>query len=371
MAIVSSGPLSLGDIGDEKGYPRTNLSLEELSTTDLNTSDTSPKVPANTSLIPFNRPDAIVSHRVSEFYAYKHLAAGITTTTTTLAPTTTSTSTTTTAAPTTTTTTAAPTTTSTTTLAPTTTSTTTAGPTTTTTLPPGATTTTTTLSPTTTSTTSTTTSTTSTTSTTTIPPTTTSTTSTTSTSTTTLPPTSTTTTGACIELYTLTAPSAININTGFATIAEACAANDAAMVTIFYNGTNYFTNVGCTSTFTGTGFYHVDGPTNGWVEYSGGVLLNSDICAATTTTSTSTTTTTTLFCDATETITLYLSTGEDCAADFGSPLTFYSNSGTIAEGNLVFTSASCVGPVTGTYTDGSNRITISGGTITTVTPCSG
>jgi len=121
MAIVSSGQISIKDVGDEKGLPSNELSLQSLSTNNVNTLDPSPKVPANTSGAEGNYPDTVAPHAISEFYAYNHNF----TTTTTAATTTTTEATTTTTAPTTTTTEATTTTTAptTTTTAPTTTTT--------------------------------------------------------------------------------------------------------------------------------------------------------------------------------------------------------------------------------------------------------
>jgi hypothetical protein len=87
MAIVSSGQISIKDVGDEKGLPSNELSLQSLSTINVNTLDPSPKVGANTSSAPGNYPDTVEPHAISEFFGYNHSFAPATPTNTALAPT--------------------------------------------------------------------------------------------------------------------------------------------------------------------------------------------------------------------------------------------------------------------------------------------
>ena len=82
MSIVSSGSISIKNVGDEKGLSSTNLSLASLSTTNVNTNNPVSKVGANTSTALGNYPDVVVPHRLSEFYAYDHTYATTTTSTT-------------------------------------------------------------------------------------------------------------------------------------------------------------------------------------------------------------------------------------------------------------------------------------------------
>jgi hypothetical protein len=237
MAIVSSGQISIKDVGDEKGLASSELSLQSLSTSNINTLDPTSRVPDNTSTAAGNYPDAVTPHALSEFYAYNH---NFTTTTTTAAGTTTTT--------------------------------TAAGTTTTTTAPS---TTSTTIEPTTTSTTSTT-----------IEPTTTSTTSTTST--TTAPPTTTSTTTA--------APSYSSISTwGYgsgSSVGDACPPNTAQGVTELFvlnsapiqNGTTvyYEDTPGVYLPFDGQGFYWAQAPfasaQDSYIISSVGVLSAEHTC---------------------------------------------------------------------------------------------
>ena len=59
MTLPLSGPLSLGDIANEKGVSLSNVSLEVESTQNINTAS------------PFF-PDGVVPHAISEFYGYQH-----------------------------------------------------------------------------------------------------------------------------------------------------------------------------------------------------------------------------------------------------------------------------------------------------------
>ncbi|MEN2416403.1 hypothetical protein [Flavobacterium mesophilum] len=59
MPLNSSGPISIGNICDQKGIPYSNASLTTLSTTNINSSS-----PA--------KPNGIAPHSLSEFYSYDH-----------------------------------------------------------------------------------------------------------------------------------------------------------------------------------------------------------------------------------------------------------------------------------------------------------